>query len=250
MSSNETCYGGIIVNPLNLEQTGRRAFAGGDYTAWFYRSRADESLLFEELKSFTIVVLRKAPTGSVEIFGQSLEQGDVIQVEGRAVNLETRGSGADLLVAGTTLPNAPTEGVIITRSHEIYRVNKPWGHELWLNGRHPGYALKQIGIKRGNKSSLQYHRLKMETIVLFSGRARMHYKANKAVPTDQVTPEDVATTTLSHVSVMTIAPFTLHRFEAVSDLLFYEVSTPHLDDVIRVADDSGRPSGPIAEEHP
>src|SRR5207244_12187069 len=57
---------------------------------------------------------------------------------------------------------------------------------LWINGQHPCYALKKIFIKAGTKTSLQYHRFKQETNVLFEGLAKLHYKKNMSIQNDLV----------------------------------------------------------------
>jgi hypothetical protein len=46
-----------------------------------------------------------------------------------------------------------------------------------------------------------------------------------------------------------VEPKTLHRLRATTDIYHYEVSTPHLDDVVRVQDDINRGHGRIKEEH-
>ncbi|PCJ59311.1 MAG: sugar isomerase [Planctomycetota bacterium] len=131
----------------------------------------------------------------------------------------------------------------------MYKVIKPWGHELWLNGNHPCYALKQIFIKAGTKTSLQYHNFKQETNVLFEGTALLHYKLNPDVKNDLVISNDITTVQIEPISSVDILPSTLHRLEAISDITLYETSTPHLNDVVRVSDDSNRPDGRIEKEH-
>ena len=37
-----------------------------------------------------------------------------------------------------------------------------------------------------------------------------------------------------------VTPGTVHRFRAVTDCLLFEVSTPELEDVVRLEDDYGR----------
>ena len=66
----------------------------------------------------------------------------------------------------------------------VTRIDKPWGYELWLNGQHPGYAFKMLFLKRGSKTSLQYHRHKQETNVIYSGTALLHYKNNEDIDND------------------------------------------------------------------
>ena len=77
----------------------------------------------------------------------------------------------------------------------------------------------------------------------------MHYKANQQTPNDQVKEIDTTTTRIEPVSSVDVKPKTLHRLEAVTDILLYETSTPHLDDVVRVLDDAKRPDGRLETEH-
>jgi mannose-6-phosphate isomerase len=120
---------------------------------------------------------------------------------------------------------------------------------LWINGQHPCYALKEIFIKAGTKTSLQYHNFKQETNVLFQGTAKLHFKANVQISNDQCKELDTETTQIEPVSSVDVMPNTLHRLEAVTDILLYETSTPHLDDVVRVLDDNKRPDGRLEMEH-
>lgn len=106
-----------------------------------------------------------------------------------------------------------------------HKVEKPWGHELiWAS--EPFYAAKIIYIKKGCRLSLQKHQRKLENIYILSGVMRLHI--GDTVRT--MTPGDTA-----H-----IGPNTIHRFEAVKDTELVEVSTPDLDDVVRLEDDYGR----------
>jgi hypothetical protein len=56
--------------------------------------------------------------------------------------------------------------------------------------------------------------------------------------------------TFESMACVTTPPPTIHRVEAVTDLVYFEASTAHLDDVVRIADDQRRPSGRIEDEHP
>jgi len=250
MSGSE--YGGNRVRRLDMATAGGQLLGSGPYEYFFHRTEGSAEVTFDELGSFTVFVLRKEPNTSITALGIAgpLEQGDCLQAEGRPVALAMEGAGVDLLVAGTVAPHPCERGLSHRRCGQLYKVVKPWGQELWINGQHPRYAFKQIAIKAGTKTSLQYHHFKQETNVLFEGTARLHYKANPDVPTDDVTQDDTASIELHPVSVVDVSPPTLHRLEAVTDILLYETSTPHLDDVVRVQDDSLRPDGRIAEEHP
>ena len=244
-------YDRIGVENISLSSFGRRDFAICDYTYLYYRSFEHEFILLDELRSFLIYLLRandKAIVRVVDSIGE-LSIGDTIQAENCAVSLHVEGGPAEFLVAGTSQPCMEEEKLILTRAAELYKVRKPWGYELWFNNQHPCYALKQIHIKSGQRTSLQYHRHKRETSVLFEGHAKLHYKHNKLIANDCVTPGDITPVDIFPVSSVDIIPNTLHRLEAVSDIILYEASTPHLDDVIRVQDDTQRPNGRISHEH-
>jgi mannose-6-phosphate isomerase-like protein (cupin superfamily) len=178
-----------------------------------------------------------------------MNEGDRVQAEDTAVHLTVQNGPVKILVAGTKTAHPDKKGLFFAKHADIYKVEKPWGHELWINGQHPCYALKEIFIKAGTKTSLQYHNLKQETNVLFQGTAKLHFKKNSAVENDHVTPADVTTADLGPISSVDVVPKTLHRLEAVTDILLYETSTPHLDDVVRVQDDSKRTHGRIEQEH-
>lgn len=113
-----------------------------------------------------------------------------------------------------------------------YKVEKPWGHELiWAKTK--DYVGKILFIKAGHKLSLQYHNIKEETIHLESGVMDFEY---------EVTPGTVQTIRLVAGDTYHIEPLRKHRMVAIEDCSVYEVSTPHLDDVVRLQDAYGRTS--------
>jgi mannose-6-phosphate isomerase-like protein (cupin superfamily) len=109
-------------------------------------------------------------------------------------------------------------------------VEKPWGHELWFahTDRYAGKLLHVIG---GQRLSLQYHEAKDETSYLLSGR--MVLSRGESV-------DSLVETTLEAGSVWRNEPRLIHTVLALEDSLIIEVSTPELDDVVRLADDYGR----------
>jgi len=181
--------------------------------------------------------------------GAVLAEGDSAQIENQPIILTATGGQATALVAGTEAARADGRSLTVTRAGGHYRVSKPWGHELWLNEGHPAYCLKELFIRAGNRTSLQYHERKEETILLFSGQMRLVFKAEGNVENDAVSQEHLGQVILSPVSTVHVPTRALHRLEAVTDILMYEASTPHLDDVIRVQDDTARPHGRVASEH-
>ena len=110
------------------------------------------------------------------------------------------------------------------------RIEKPWGYELlWAHSAH--YAGKLLHVEPGRRLSLQYHREKHETLYLLSGCADVDVQtADGIVRTVPARPGDV----------FVVEPGMLHRIAARTTCEFLEVSTPELDDVVRVADDYGR----------
>jgi mannose-6-phosphate isomerase len=111
----------------------------------------------------------------------------------------------------------------------IKTVSKPWGHEtIWALT--DTYVGKILHIKAGQALSVQYHNVKDETVYLLSGN--LIYRV-----WDGDTPQDVD---LKIGMAYRITPGTVHQMEAVTDCDVLEVSTPHLDDVVRLKDRYGR----------
>lgn len=140
-----------------------------------------------------------------------------------------------------TLPPGLPDGLNINHYTAAKKIIKKWGYELWLVHESMRLAYKIIFIKAGNRTSLQYHERKEEANFLLSGRAVLHYQHRDK--------EDICQTELSPGAVVHITPKTIHRIEALTDILLIESSTAELDDVIRVSDDWNRPDGRIDSEH-
>jgi mannose-6-phosphate isomerase-like protein (cupin superfamily) len=113
---------------------------------------------------------------------------------------------------------------------EPRRVEKPWGHEvIWAQTDR--YVGKILVIEAGRRLSLQYHDVKDEWIRVLSGRLRLTLEADDGTIEERVLEPGEGT----HVR-----PRRRHRFEALERAELVEVSTPELDDVVRLADDFGR----------
>jgi mannose-6-phosphate isomerase len=110
------------------------------------------------------------------------------------------------------------------------RVDKPWGHELiWAHTT--AYVGKVLVIEAGKRLSLQKHAIKDESILVSSGRLRLWLEDDDGV----VRTEELGPGESRHVPTGRI-----HRYEAIERTELLEVSTPELDDVIRLEDDFGR----------
>jgi mannose-6-phosphate isomerase-like protein (cupin superfamily) len=111
----------------------------------------------------------------------------------------------------------------------IEQVDKPWGYELRFV-RTDQYAGKVLFIKAGSQLSLQYHEQKDEALLVHSGQLELVLGKG-----EEQTVELLGANDAWHVT-----PGTVHRFRAVTDCLLFEVSTPELEDVVRIEDDYGR----------
>jgi mannose-6-phosphate isomerase len=251
MNNKTQNLGGNDVRSIDVSRSGPHQFADLAYRYFLHVTDGKTSFSVPDLQSYSVFVLALPPGARVVIAesGDQLELGDAIQIESSPMHLEISAADVRLLVAGTRSASGRAPGVALVRNGDIYKVSKPWGHELWINGQHPGYAFKEIAINKGTKTSLQYHRQKQETNVLFSGNARLYFKSNPAVANDGVTAGDLGQVDLAAVSSIDVVPQVIHRLEALSQVLLYEVSTPHLDDVVRIQDDAKRPDGRVASEH-
>jgi len=111
----------------------------------------------------------------------------------------------------------------------VKRVDKPWGHEIrWVCTDR--YAGKVLFIKAGAQLSLQYHETKDEAFYVQDGILELVLGRGAEQRVERLTAGDSR-----HIVTGTV-----HRFRAVSDCTLFEVSTPELDDVVRIEDDFGR----------
>ncbi|MBV6520682.1 MAG: hypothetical protein MNPFHGCM_00800 [Gemmatimonadaceae bacterium] len=112
---------------------------------------------------------------------------------------------------------------------EIRTVNKPWGYEtIWAHTDQ--YVGKILHIVAGESLSVQYHNVKDETVYLLSGTMKYW------VATDG----ELRDVHLREGDAYRITPGTVHYMEAITDCDVLEVSTPNLDDVVRLKDRYGR----------
>jgi quercetin dioxygenase-like cupin family protein len=115
---------------------------------------------------------------------------------------------------------------------EVTRVDKPWGYELhWA--KTDRYVGKLIHINKGHALSLQYHKQKDETIFLWRGSLLFEIEEQGTLVAREMKPGEAV-----HVT-----PPTVHRMTALEDTDVFEVSTPELQDVVRLEDRYGRAGG-------
>lgn len=114
-------------------------------------------------------------------------------------------------------------------------MEKPWGHEVWW-AQTDAYAGKLLHVKAGHRLSLQLHREKDESSYVLSGRLLL----TRGASAESLREEEIGPGFAWHVE-----PGTVHSIEAIEDSVVLEVSTPHLDDVVRLEDRYGRSSPSI-----
>jgi len=134
-------------------------------------------------------------------------------------------SGSTRSRTSSGLPSTPDVGRV-----EAARVEKPWGHELrWaITDR---YAGKILHVRKGEALSLQYHERKDEFQYVISGEVEIELGPSEhAMVKRRMGPGDT----------LRITPGTRHRITALADTDIFEVSSPEIDDVVRLEDRYGR----------
>ena len=119
---------------------------------------------------------------------------------------------------------------MLNRKREVI---KPWGKEvIWAET--PDYVGKLLYINEGHKLSLQYHEKKEETILVISGTLEVTVSGHGR--------RGISNLKLSEGETYHVTPNTIHRFAATcgTNVVLAEVSTNHLDDVVRLEDDYDR----------
>ena len=134
-------------------------------------------------------------------------------------------------------------------SEELAKVvQKPWGKEVWINYRkgeaigdyEKSYVFKKLYMKKGTKTSFQYHKQKIETNFLISGSVEAWFETK---------PNFIEKKILKAGAIWSIPNTIKHRIITLEDVVLIEASTPEVDDVIRIEDDTLRGDGRIQSEH-
>lgn len=113
---------------------------------------------------------------------------------------------------------------------EVKTIKKPWGEEIWF-AHTDQYAGKILKIFKGHRMSLQYHDIKRETQYIKSGKVKFTYGE---------TLENLKEIVLNPGDKFEVIPKLIHRVEALEESEIIEVSTPQLDDIVKIEDDYGR----------
>lgn len=111
-------------------------------------------------------------------------------------------------------------------------VEKPWGAEE-VFAETDRYVGKILTVRAGHELSLQYHRMKDETMRVLDGICELHLRPDGEAGTE-------VRLVMEAGDFRHIPPGMVHRLVAVTDVRLVEVSTPELEDVVRLADRYGR----------
>ena len=145
---------------------------------------------------------------------------------------------------------------------ETKKVIKPWGYELWIASNDTGskFAMKEIFINSGHKTSYQFHEHKEECAIILSGEGTL-FLSEKKININKFKSgkyndnelkdiiKNLQSFKISKGSTMQIKPFYVHSILAITDIKLIESSTLDLDDVFRLFDETGRGHGKINSEH-
>ena len=127
--------------------------------------------------------------------------------------------------------NSPNLDGVDRFAFEPQRVEKPWGHEL-IWALTDLYCGKVLFVRAGHALSLQFHNTKDESWYVQDGKVELEIgAAGEALTTSEIVGAGAA---------FHLRPGTVHRIRAIEDTHVLEVSTPHLDDIVRLEDRYGR----------
>jgi mannose-6-phosphate isomerase-like protein (cupin superfamily) len=127
--------------------------------------------------------------------------------------------------------DSPNLGELSKFAIEPTKVDKPWGYEL-IWALTDDYCGKILFVKAGEALSLQFHREKDESWLIHAGRAQLEM----GTPGDKMPNSEV----VGPGAAFRMKPGTIHRVKALEDTTIIEVSTPQLEDVVRLEDNYGR----------
>ena len=215
-----------------------------------YNLKKNERIVLPKNTNFTVFVLNCKKNDSFIKMGKKkvgIKKYTCLYFK-KYEELQALNSSIEILLVGKKLTKLKNF-FLKKKFSNFYKVIKPWGYELWINSLNTDFAFKKIYIKKGFQTSLQFHNYKRETNLVLEGEARFFYKKNKQVKNMNVTTKDIGSKKIKKGTIINVYPKILHRIKALKNLTLYEVSSPHLKDVVRVQDDSSRISGHIKSEH-
>jgi len=104
------------------------------------------------------------------------------------------------------------------------RLLRSWGEEILLEVVSSYYTLKKLRIKKGKKGGLQYHRKKDECSYVVEGSLLIRY----------IEEGEIKERVLKEGEYIRFPTGCIHQEEALEDVVLIEVSTPFMNDRVRV----------------
>lgn len=243
---------GLRLNPLEIEEDKITPIAENlDYSYFILKLTNKSEFQFKDFSSICAFIPQKNNNlQKIIANNQTIKNGSCILLNNSDLEISDKVSEGLVLIAGTKKNNPNKEKkLLVNNISDHYKVIKPWGHELWINYGQEDYSFKEVYLKSEYQTSLQYHELKKETAILYDGTCEVIFKKDADVLNDNVNDHDLDKIMIEPFSTIDVEPLVLHRIKALSNIYHYEVSTPFLDDVIRVSDDNNRKNGKIPTEH-
>jgi mannose-6-phosphate isomerase len=243
-------YGGNKVNQIKIKSNSNHILSNDkSYYYEYLNNNNYKEYEYSNLKAACVYVISTDTHALIKFSDKSLKikTGDCINIQNHKFKLCIK--KGIVFVTGKKNNLSKKQSITKHTKSKLYKVKKPWGYELWLTGeKNKNYCFKKIFLKKGYKTSLQFHKKKKETNFLFTGKIKLHYiksKSNKK----NIKTDDIKFVTLKSACIMDVKPPAVHRIESINDSELFEVSTPHLDDVVRLHDDTNRSDGRILSEH-
>jgi len=116
--------------------------------------------------------------------------------------------------------------------HQLH-VSKPWGYEIIYTPDDSPVVGKYFFVAAGKRLSLQYHDMKVETLCLINGEAKITLGDSEGRLTEAL---------MEKFKGYFVKPGQIHRLTAVTDVNFIESSTPETGQTFRIEDDNNRPN--------
>lgn len=214
-----------------------------NYWEYFILLKNDEKIIHNKLCAIYIL------DGVVEFFNNELKisayKNNFIRLSGSCTINSSKGR---CLIA--TSGFSDKNSIAINSEKDLYIVKKPWGNEIWLNHKDENYnfVMKSIYINKGHRTSLQVHDYKHECMYMEYGDCLIYYCDEEKYSASKEA-YNIKTKKFLENTFASVNPGEIHRLEALSDIHLIEISSKHLDDVIRIQDDTLRSNGRVEDEH-
>ena len=150
------------------------------YNYHFYKFKEEINLNINCNKCFVYILDGKNKNQNLKVNNNliNFKKGELIKIKKKksdAILINTKHTISILIVYNKEKSNKEKRSSF-EKFKNFYTVKKPWGYEQWLTGAYnKNFAFKKIFLKKGSKTSLQYHVKKIETNFLYSGNANLHY---------------------------------------------------------------------------